>query len=195
VNGGGYGHPLAERVGYHAARVRAWARRVTVPGLSVRIAIWLSGAAALVLASPAPLRPAAVAPIAAVLALLSAGFPNTRWVLLVELLAIGGVAASVAGDGPPLWRLLAIAGLLYLHHTTAALGAQLRTDTVIPPAVLRYWARRVALVLAVSLPLALGIVVLAGMAPTGPATGYLALGAAAAVGVTACLAWSALRRT
>jgi hypothetical protein len=192
--GGGYHHPLVERVGYHLARIRAWARRVTAPGLSVRMVIWLSGSAALVLAPPAALRLAAVALIAAALAVLPAGFPHTSVVALVELLAIGAVAVSVAADQLPLWMVLVIGGLLYLHHTAAALGAQLRTDAVIPPAVLRYWARRTGLVLANSLLLMLGIVVLAGQAPAGWATGYLALGAAAAVAITAHLASSGWRR-
>lgn len=186
MNRAGYRHPLVERVGYHLARVRAWARRVTPSGLSVRVVIWLSGGAALILASPLP--PGPTAPVAALVALLPAGFPHTRVVSLVELVAIGAFAAD-----PQLWAALVLAGLLYLHHTTAALGAQLRTDTVVPAAVLWYWARRAGLVLAGSAAVSLGIVGLASGAPAGWPTAYVALGAAAAVGVTGCLAWLALR--
>jgi hypothetical protein len=178
--------PLVERIGYHLARARAWARRVTAPGLSVRLVIWLAGAAALTLASPSPVRLAAAAPVAAVLALLPAGWPHTRWVSGVELAAIGLFASDP--DRLPLWTVLVLGGLLYLHHTAAALGAQLRTDTVIPAAVLRHWGRRAGLVLAASAALSLAIVAVAWQAPAGAATAYLALGAAAAVAVTAGLA-------
>jgi hypothetical protein len=187
MNGGGYRHPLVERIGYHLARVRAWARRVTPIGLSVRVVIWLAGAAALILASPLP--PAATAPVAVLVALLPAGFPHTRVVSLVELLAIVAFAAD-----PELWTALVLAGLLYLHHTAAALGAQLRTDTVIPAAVLRHWARRAGLVLAGSAVVSLAIVALASGPPAGWGTAYVALGAAAAAAITGYLAWTALRQ-
>lgn len=187
MTGAGYRHPLVERVGYHLARIRAWARRATPTGLSVRVVIWLAGTAALVLASPLP--PAVVALIAALVAVLPAGFPHTRAVSLVELLAIGGFAAD-----PRLWVALPLAGLLYLHHTTAALGAQLRTDAVIPSAVLRHWARRAGLVVAGSTLVSLAIAALAQRAPVGWPTAYLALGAAAAAAITGYLGWSAQRR-
>jgi hypothetical protein len=186
MNGGGYRHPLVERIGYHLARVRAWARRVTLTALSVRLVIWLAGWAALVVASPVP--PAIVAPAAALVALLPAGFPRTGVVSFVELLAIGLFAAE-----PELWPALLVAGLLYVHHTTSALGAQVRTDTVIPAAALWHWARRAALVLACASVVSLAIAALASGAPVGWATAYLALGAAAAVAITVYLAWSAHR--
>ena len=188
MSGAGYRHPLVERIGYHLARIRAWARRVTPAGLGVRVVIWLAGTAAVVLASPSSFR-LAVVPVAVVVALLPAGFPHTRLVSLVELLAIGVFATNLE-----LWKALVLAGLLYLHHTTAALGAQLRTDTVIPAAVQWHWARRTGLVLAGSLVLSLAIVGLVQGAPSGWATAYIALGATAAVAITGYLAWSAQRQ-
>lgn len=187
MNGSGYRHPLVERVGYHLARVRAWTRRVTLTGLSVRVVIWLAGAAALALASPLP--PATVLPAAVPVAMLPAGFPRSRWVSLVELLAIGLFAAD-----PDLWSALVLAALLYLHHTTAALGAQVRTDTVVPVVVLWHWARRAGLVIAGASVVILAIAALGGQAPAGWATAYLALGAAAAAAIAGALAWSALRQ-
>lgn len=174
--------PLVERVGYHLARARAWGRRATAAGLAVRGVIWLTGAGGLVLALPGSLRGPAL-PLAAFLALLPAFAPASGWVALLELAAIGTVAVSVVDGSRPVPVLLAVAALLYAHHTSAALGAQLRTDTVVPLAVFRHWAARAALVLAGSTLLGLGIVVLAGPERTGSIagdTGYLALGVAAA---------------
>jgi hypothetical protein len=177
--------PLVERGIYHLARARAWARRATRLGLAVRAAVWLTGTGALLLAAPPSMRTVALLPVAAVVALPAAAGPGSGWVTMVELIAIVGVA--VAPDS--LWRILLLAGVLYLHHTAAALGAQLRTDAVIPRPVLRRWAERAGVVLAGALPLGLGIAVVSGQAQGGPATGYLALGLAAAVVLALLLTW------
>jgi hypothetical protein len=176
--------PLVERVFYLLARARAWARRATVSGLAVRAVIWLTGAGALLLAAPPSVRPAALVVLAALVALPAAAAPGSGWVSLVELIAIGAAVAVFES----LWRVLLLAGVLYAHHSAAALGAQLRTDVVVPWPVLWHWAGRAGLVLAGSLPAGLGIAVLAGQAPAGTATGYVALGVVAAVGLTLLLA-------
>jgi hypothetical protein len=175
-------HPLVERILHHRDRVRAWARRATALGLAVRGIVWLTGVAGLLLAMP--WRPAIMVPIACLLALPAAAAPSGWFVWLVELLAIGAVAAA---DGYP-WRLAPLAGLLYLHHTAAALAAQLRTDAAFPAAVLGRWAGRAGLVLAGSVAVGLAAAALANQAPVWSATGYLGLGVAAAVVVTAVLA-------
>jgi hypothetical protein len=175
-------HPLVERILHYRDRVRAWARRATALGLAVRGVVWLTGAAGLLLASP--WRPDITLPIACLLALPAAAAPSGWFVWLVELLAIGAVAAN---PEYPLWTLVPLAGLLYLHHTAAALAAQLRTDTAIPAAVLRRWAGRAGIVLGGSVPVGLGIAALAEAAPAWSATGYLGLGVAAAVVATAVL--------
>ncbi|MPZ26890.1 MAG: hypothetical protein GEV12_10840 [Micromonosporaceae bacterium] len=173
-------YPLVERVGYHLARVRAWGRRATVAGLAVRVVIWLTGLGGLLLALPGSLRGPAL-PLAVFLALLPAVAPASAWVALLELAAIGTVALTLVDESRQVLVpvLLAVAALLYAHHTSAALGAQLRTDTVVPLAVFRHWLARAGLVLAGSALLGLGIVVLAGQPRAGADTGYLALGAAA----------------
>jgi len=190
-------YPPVERVGYHLARVRAWGRRATVPGLSVRAAVWLAGLAGLLLAMPWSGWLGPVLPVAAGLALLPAVAPGGGWVAAVQLLAIGTVAVRVAtpATDPPLPVLLLLGAVLYAHHTAAALAAQLRTDAVVPAAVLRHWAGRAGLVVAGSALLGLAIAVLAGSARPGPDTGYLAAGAAAAVGVVAVATWLRHRRS
>jgi hypothetical protein len=190
-------YPPVERAGYHLARARAWVRRATVPGLSLRAALWLSGLSGLLLAMPWSSWLGPVLPVAAGLALLPAVAPGSGWVTAVQLLAIGTVAVRVAtpATDPPLPVLLLLGAVLYAHHTAAALAAQLRTDTVVPAAVLRHWAGRAGLVVAGSALLGLAIAVLAGSARPGPDTGYLAAGAAAAVGVVAVATWLRYRRS
>lgn len=188
--------PLVERVGYQLARVRAWARRVTARALAVRAAIWLLGLAALLVALPEQLRYGPALPVAAVLALLAAAAPGGGLVTLLELVSIGTVAiALVAAERPPgLPALLLLAALLYGHHTAAALGAQLRTDAVLPLVLLGYWALRAGLVLAGSTVVGLGIAALSDRAETGSATGYLALGVAAPIAIALAAAWLVHRR-
>jgi hypothetical protein len=189
-------YPPVERATYHLARARAWARRVTAMGLGVRVVIWLTGLGTLLLAIPAPVRLGPALLVAAGLALLPAAAPGGGWVALLELAAIGAVAvAAGVADPPALPVLLPLAALLYGHHTAAALGAQLRTDAVIPVSVPGYWALRAGAVLLASVAVGLGVVGLAGRAAAGPATGYLAVGVAAAVAVALAVAWLVDRQT
>lgn len=194
-------YPVVERAGYHLSRARAWARRATAGGLAVRVAVWLTGLGAVLLALPAGQWVGPALPVAVLLALLPAAWPGSGWVAGLELVVVGIVAVTAAtGDagGQSLPWLLLIAALLYGHHTAAALGAQLRTDAVIPLAVLSHWAARAGVVLAASAAVGLGIAVLAGWAPagtgTGVDTGYVALGAAAAVAVALAVGWLVHRR-
>jgi hypothetical protein len=190
-------YPPVERAGYHLARARAWGRRATLPGLSLRAALWLLGLTGLLLAMPWSSWLGPVLPVAAGLALLPAVAPGGGWVTAVQLLAIGTVAVRVAtpASDPPLPVLLLLGAVLYAHHTAAALADQLRTDAVVPPAVLRHWAGRAGLVVAGSALLGLAIAVLAGSARPGRDTGYLAAGVAAAVGVAAVATWLRHRRS
>ena len=190
-------YPPVERAGYHLARARAWARRATVPGLSVRGVVWLSGLAALLAALPGGQWLGPVLPVAAAFAVLPAAAPGSSWVAVLELIAISTVAvraASSAAD-PSLPVVLLTAALLYGHHTAAALAAQLRTDAVAPVAVLRHWALRAGLVAAGSVLVGLVVAAVAGSAEAGPDTGYLAVGVAAAVAVAALAGWLLRRRS
>lgn len=189
-------HPLVERVGYHLARARAWARRATALGVGIRGAIWATGCGALVLALPPSLWTGPVLLVAAAVAVAPAAAPGGGWVSLVELAAVAAVAVAAANDAPPpLAVILVLAALLYLHHTAAALGAQLRTDTVVRPAVLRHWAVRAGVVVAGSAALSLGVVTAAEQPPRWSVTASIGIGVAAAVAVAAALIWLVNRRT
>jgi hypothetical protein len=181
--------PLVERIIYYYQRTRAWARRATVTGVAVRTVIWLTGVAAVLLAFP---HPAGVS-IGAALALLSAGWPRSHWVTLLLATVVGIVAIRLAGGAPdpsPV-TLAVLAGMIYLHHTTAALAAQVRTDTVIPSRLLGQWAGRSGLVLAGSAVVAVLLGVLAS--PAWPATMFLLAGAGAVVGLVLLLLWARFR--
>jgi hypothetical protein len=188
-------HPLVDRVHYQVERVRAWARRATAAALAVRVAVWLAGTGALVLAAPPGLRLAGVAVLAAAVAGVAAGWPGSGWVGAVEIAAVLLFAVTVAiGPAVSLPRVMSLAALLYLHHTAAALAACLRTDAVVPAAVLRRWAGRAGLVLAVSAPLALGVATPPARYPAWPASVSVVLAVTSAVGVVAGLAYLWHRR-
>lgn len=180
--------PLGERLLYYLARGRAWWRRATVSGLAVRALVWATGVAALLLAAPPQLVLAGVVPLACVLALWPAAAPQGRMVSVLLTVALGLLVAQLLGEpGPGLPRVALLAAVMYLHHSSAGLAAQLRTDAVVPVAVVRYWALRAGVVLAVS-------AVLAGAGTRLPALGWsatahIALGALAALLVTAALLW------
>lgn len=141
------GRGLRERV----AGWRAAALRITPATLLVRGAVFACGYAALLLAYPAAVLVPALGPLALV-ALVPAVAPRTRFVTVALLLAVFGWLAATTRYGEPvsLPRLAALACLLYLAHTTAALAAVLPYDTVVAPAVLVRWLTRAAVVLAVS---------------------------------------------
>lgn len=180
--------PLGERLLYYLARARAWWRRTTVSGLAIRVGVWATGLAAVLLALPPQVQWTGAVPVAAVLALLPAALPHGRAVSVLLVVAIGLLAAQLIGaGGPSLGRVGLLAATLYLHHSCAALAAQLRTDAVVPVAVVRHWALRVGVVLGATAGLAGFMVVLPGL--DWSATGHIALGVAAALAVVAALVW------
>lgn len=184
-----HNQPLVERIVYYYQRVRAWSRRATVGGVTVRVVVWLTGAVGFLVAFPTP----AGAVIGGVLALVAAGWPGSRWVTLLLLCTVGVVAVRLvtSAPDPSTGALVGLAGLLYLHHTAAALATQVRTDAVVPARVLGWWSGRAGLVLAASAGAAL---LLAGLStPTWSATAYLLAGAVAAVGLVVLLLWARFR--
>lgn len=188
-------YPPVERVAYHLARARAWGRRATGWGLGLRAVIWLAGFAAVlvVLAPTAWLgRGAVVAAVLALLPMASPGSGRVAW-LEVATVALVGLVAATTATGLSLPALVLVGSLLYLHHTTAALAAQLRTDTVVAPVLLRRWAIRAGGVIAGSAVLSAGLAALPGRAPAWPAGGYLVLGVGAALVLAAAVVWQ-LRR-
>jgi hypothetical protein len=110
---------------------------------------------------------------------------------VILIAAVGWLAATTYYAEPLTgWRLVAMAGALYLTHTGAALAAVLPYDTVVSPGVLAGWALRALAVVASTA--VLGLLALVGAVVLGDRTSLLA----ALVGVAAAipLAWLLARR-
>lgn len=182
---------LADRIGWLRTRV---ARASAVP-LLVRAGAWLAGVAALALALPAELLLSGPGLVLLVVTALPALAPRRSLVTVVVLVPVGGWLVSTGwyGGQPALWRLVGLAGLLYVGHSCAALAAALPYDAIVSPGVLRRWFLRLGLVLAVTSVLG-GYAMLAGELLRGRATVLATLvGLAVAVGVAAVLARRAPR--
>ncbi len=116
--------------------------------------------------------------VAAAVALLAALLPRTR-VLTFAIVAIAGLwFFTTRGEPPTAWRVLAVAALLYVAHTSAAMAAVLPHDTAVSPGTLRRWALRVLAVLGVSAFVGVMGMALAGQGLVstgviGPAVGVL----------------------
>lgn len=175
----------------------ARARRTTAVPAMLRLLAAVSAFGAVLVALPAALTFGRLlvylVPAALLLAVGVGLFPGSRWVSFVELVAIGGwVVAGVAfGDAASLVRIGALAALLYLTHTAAALAAVIPVECVVAPGVLRRWAGRQAVVLAATLALALGGLTLAQLIPATPSLVGVLVGAL----VAATLGWALARST
>ena len=125
-------------------------------------------------------------------AVLPAIAPRGSLPTLTVLVAVGGWLLSTTWYGEPvvLWRLLGLAGGLYLMHSLCALAAALPHDAVIAPEALAAWILRAVGVVLASALLAvvlLGLPALAGGDRLYPVAAFGGL--ALAVGATALLAW------
>jgi hypothetical protein len=125
-----------------------------------------------------------------VIAILPALFPRT-WLVTMDILVtvIGWLVGTTSYGGPvTYWRLVLLAGLLYLVHTLAALAAVLPYDAVTSPGVLARWLRRCGAVVLLTAAVAMFTLLLpaylpgqrflvaslAGLALTVAIAGYLA---------------------
>ncbi|WP_020574240.1 hypothetical protein [Actinopolymorpha alba] len=132
-------------------------RRTTLGSLGVRLLAWGSGFAALWLVVPSGFAGPVLLVVALVVALCPAVAPRSWLVLAVELVVAAGwiIRTAVAGE-PVTWLpLIAVAGTLYLHHTTCALAAVLPLDARLMPGAARRWFARVGIVVAATALLAI----------------------------------------
>jgi hypothetical protein len=156
-------------------RLRVMAGRAMPGPLLVRLTVWMSALASLALAYPLgvllDLRGVMALIVVAALPALA---PHTRVVSSVLLVAAAGWLAGTTYYAEPItpWRLIAVAGALYLTHTGAALAAVLPYDTVVSPRVLTGWLLRAGAVIAATAAFAL--LALAGAARLGDATSVVA---------------------
>jgi hypothetical protein len=176
-------------------RARDVSARVKPGPLLVRAAVWALTAGAFLLAYPGEVVIGVRGTLVAVIiALIPAALPRTRMVSLVLFAIVVGwvIATTVYGHPITAARLLPLAALLYLMHTTAALAAVLPYDTVVVRGVFLAWFLRAVPVVVVSA--IFGLVAVVGADRLG-GQAYLAaaIGGVALVCVTAWLLVRAAR--
>ena len=170
--------------------------RITLMPLLVRFGAFLTALGALLVAYPAQLLTGRVLPALVVVALLPALFPRRAGATIAVLVAVAGWVLSTSGYGElvVLWRLLALAALLYLTHSLAALAALLPRDAIVAAAVpVRWVVRALGVVLATGV-LAVLLTTLTERTGGGNFLAVALAGLAIAVGVAALLAWLLRRR-
>ncbi|MFI9641881.1 hypothetical protein ACIG87_17745 [Micromonospora sp. NPDC051925] len=176
--------------------VRTAATRVALLPLLVRGGIFLVVLAGLLLAYPVQLFNARSLLALTVVAVLPAAAPRRVWPTFAALVTVTGwVFASAGYDRPiALWRLLAVAALLYLGHTLCALVAVLPYDGAIDPNVVLRWLGRAGAVVLASAVIG---VLLTRSGQLGPNDGFQAVtvaGLLVAVGLSGLLGWLLRRR-
>ncbi|MFC3504392.1 hypothetical protein ACFOOK_25955 [Micromonospora krabiensis] len=176
--------------------VRTAAGRISLIPLLVRVGVFLTALAGFVLAFPAEVLSGQRLGSLVLVAVLPAVGPRRVWPTFTALVTVGGWLISVDGYGRPitLWRLLAVAGVLYLTHTLCALAALLPYDAVVEPELITRWLVRAAGVLLATAVLG---VLLVEVPDLGGGAGYqlaTVAGLLVAVGVAGLLGWLQRRR-
>jgi hypothetical protein len=168
------------------------------PGpLLIRGTVAMLGAAGMVAALSGPLRGSPwTYLVIIVLALLPAVRPDLPWATAVELIIVGewlliGILYQESRDVP---GMLAMAALLYAHHSTCALAATLPVSARLGPGVLVGWLTHTGGVV-----LATVLLALLGLLALPPDTGHTAvtvslIGLLAAIGAGVTLAYLLHRR-
>ncbi|MFJ6195233.1 hypothetical protein [Micromonospora sp. NPDC092111] len=183
---------LTERV----RALRTAVNRVALVPLLVRGGVFLVTLSGLLLAYPVQMFSGRSLLLLTVVAVLPATAPRRVWPTFAALVTVGGwVIASAGYDRPiALWRLLAVATLLYLAHTLCALVAVLPYDGVVDPDVVLRWLGRAGAVVLASAVIG---VLLAWLGDFGPDDGFQAAtvaGLLVAVGLSGLLGWLLRRR-
>lgn len=180
-------------------RVRALryaANRVSLTPLLVRVGIFVTVLVGFLVAYPTEMFTARSLLALTVVAVLPAAGPRRVWPTFAALVMVGGWLLAAAGFDRPvaLWRLLAVAALLYLSHSLCALAALLPFDALVDPDLIARWLTRAgAVVLAGAV---LGILLI-WLGEAGGGRGFqtaTVVGLLVAVGLSALLGWLLRRR-
>ncbi|WP_374102220.1 hypothetical protein [Micromonospora sp. U21] len=182
-----------------AGRVRAGQNafaRISPAPLMVRAGIFVTVLAGFAVAFPAEVLSGRPLLFMAVAALLPAVGPRRVWPTFAALVAVGGWLLATDGYGRPvaLWRLLALAALLYLGHTLCALAALLPYDAVLDPELITRWLLRAGAVLLGTAVLGVLLLQVAGMGGQSGHQWVTVLGLLVAVAIAALLGWLLRRR-
>lgn len=170
--------------------------RISLAPLMVRVGIFVTVLAGFAVAFPAEVLSGRPLGLLAGAALLPAVGPRRVWPTFAALVMVGGWLLATDGYGRPvaLWRLLAVAALLYLGHTLCALAALLPYDGVVDPELITRWLLRAAAVLLGTAVLGVLLLQVAGIDGQSGHQWVTVLGLLVAVGIAALLGWLLRRR-
>jgi hypothetical protein len=143
---------MLDRLAGRITRLQTVLSRATTLPFLVRVGIALSLILAMLVAWPADVAYAQVGVLLFLLCLYPAFAPRGRATTFVILVVVAGwiLATTWYGERVALWRVLAVATLIYLGHTLAALAAVLPYDSIVNANVLINWLIRAAAVVLVS---------------------------------------------
>jgi hypothetical protein len=170
--------------------------RATLAPLLVRVAVFACLAAAVAAAFPADVLLTRFGAPLLLVALVPAVAPRGAWpTVAIAAVVIGWVVVtSESGERIALWRLVALAGLLYLTHSLSALAAVLPSDAIVAPEVLARWVSRAAAVVLAGAVLGVLLVSVAGIGGGDTMLAAAVAGLAVAVAAAALLGWLVRRR-
>lgn len=170
--------------------------RISPVPLLVRVGIFLTVLVGFLVAYPVEaLAPRSLLALT-VVALLPAVGPRRVWPTFAALVTAGGwLLATVGFDRPPaLWRLIAVAALLYLAHTLCALAALLPYDAVVDPELAVRWLGRAGGVVLASAVIGIVLGWLGGIGGDAGSQVATVVGLLVAVALSALLGWLLRRR-
>lgn len=187
---------MVEALNERVRALRYAANRVSLTPLLVRVGIFVTVLVGFLVAYPAEMFTARSLLALTVVAVLPAVGPRRVWPTFAALVMIGGWLLATAGFDRPiaLWRLLAVAALLYLAHSLCALAALLPFDALVDPDLIARWLTRAGAVVLASAVLG---ILLVWLGEAGGGRGFQTVtvaGLLVAVGLSALLGWL-LRRS
>ncbi len=180
---------MLDAVNARLERARVTVGRAMLVPLLVRLGIALCFVPAMSVAWPQAVVASRIMTLLFLVAVYPAVAPRGRGTTAAVLVVVAGwVADTVWYDNRvALWRVLALATLLYLGHTLAALAAVLPYDAVVSLDVVTGWLLRAGLVVLVSAVLTVVALGLADELAGGAFVIATLVGLAAAVGATTLL--------
>ena len=176
---------ITDRLG----RVQVVLGRAMLVPMLVRLGIAASFVLAMTVAWPQAVVAGRFMALLFVIAVYPAVAPRGRGATAAVLVVVAGWLADTAyyDNRVALWRVLAIATLLYLGHTLTALAAVVPYDAVVTLDVVAGWLLRAGAVVLISAVLTVIALGLADQLAGGPFVVATLVGLAAAVGATLLL--------
>jgi len=181
---------MAGRLAAQVGAARSVVSRATTIPFLVRCAIGMSGVFAMLVAWPLELVGNEYFVLLALIAIWPAVAPRGRGASVAALTVVGGWLTATVGFGTTvaLWRVLAIATLLYLGHSLTALAAVLPHDAVVNLDVIGGWLLRAFAVVLISAVLTVIALALSADLAGGAFLVATLVGIAGAVGATVLIA-------